>query len=67
MLQDVEAGRPVELDVLLSAPREVAQWLGLETRAIDDLLGLSRLFARSRGLYPGPSEDISTPLRDLIK
>ena len=55
MLQDVEAGRPVELDVLLSAPREIAQWLGIETPAMDSLLGLARLFARSRGLYPEPS------------
>jgi 2-dehydropantoate 2-reductase len=52
MLQDVEAGRPVELDALLSAPREVSQWLGIETPAMDSLLGLARLFARSRGLYP---------------
>jgi 2-dehydropantoate 2-reductase len=59
MLQDVEAGRPVELDVLLSAPREVAQWLGIGTPAMDSLLGLARLFARSRGLYPEPSKDIS--------
>jgi 2-dehydropantoate 2-reductase len=59
MLQDVEAGRPVELDVLLSAPREVAQWLGIETPAMDSLLGLSRLFARSRGLYLESGEAIS--------
>ena len=52
MLQDVEAGRPIELDVLLSAPREIAQWLGIETLAMDGLLGLARLFGRSRGLYP---------------
>jgi 2-dehydropantoate 2-reductase len=60
MLQDVEAGRPIELDALLSAPREVAQWLGIETPAMDSLLGLARLFARSRGLYPEPVTDIST-------
>jgi 2-dehydropantoate 2-reductase len=59
MLQDVEAGRPVELDVLLSAPREIAQWLGIETPAMDGLLGLARLFARSRGLYPESGNDIS--------
>jgi 2-dehydropantoate 2-reductase len=27
-------------------------WLGIETPAMDSLLGLARLFARSRGLYP---------------
>jgi 2-dehydropantoate 2-reductase len=59
MLQDVEAGRPVELNVLLSAPCEVAQWLGIETPAMDGLLGLARLFARSRGLYPEAVKDIS--------
>ena len=59
MLQDVEAGRPVELDVLLSAPREIAQWLAIETPAMDGLLGLARLFARSRGLYPEPGQDIA--------
>jgi 2-dehydropantoate 2-reductase len=58
MLQDVEAGRPIELDVLLSAPREIAQWLGIETPAIDGLLGLARLFGRSRGLYPEAVKDI---------
>jgi len=30
----------------------VAQWLGIETPAMDALLGLTRLFGRSRGLYP---------------
>ncbi|MBM6583746.1 2-dehydropantoate 2-reductase [Microvirga sp. BT689] len=58
MLQDVEAGRPIELDVLLSAPREIAQWLGIETPAMDSLLGLARLFGRSRGLYPEAVKDI---------
>ncbi|ANY83179.1 2-dehydropantoate 2-reductase (plasmid) [Microvirga ossetica] len=58
MLQDVEAGRPIELDVLLSAPREIAQWLGIETPAMDGLLGLARLFGRSRGLYPEAVKDI---------
>lgn len=52
MLQDVEAGRPLELDQLLSAPREIAELLGAATPNLDALLGLSRLFAQSRGLYP---------------
>ena len=52
MLQDVEAGRPVEIDVLLSAPREIGVALGLPTPYMDALLGLARLQARVRGLYP---------------
>lgn len=51
MLQDVEAGRPIELDALLGAPREIAQQLGLATPAMDALLGLTRVFAQARGVY----------------
>lgn len=52
MLQDAEAGRPLELDQLLGAPREIAKLLNIPTPDIDALLGLSRLFAQSHGLYP---------------
>jgi 2-dehydropantoate 2-reductase len=52
MLQDVEAGRSVELDALVSAVREIGQKVGEPTPHIDILLGLSRLHARERGLYP---------------
>jgi 2-dehydropantoate 2-reductase len=52
MLQDVEAGRAIELDALVTAVREIGQRLGLPTQNIDILLGLTRLFGRVRGLYP---------------
>jgi len=52
MLQDVEAGRQVEIDALVAAPREIAQRVVVATPAMDALLGLSRLFAQTRGLYP---------------
>lgn len=52
MLQDAEGGRALEIDQLLSAPREIASHLGLATPSIDALLGITRLFARERGLYP---------------
>jgi len=52
MLQDVEAGRALELDALLAAPREIAARVDVATPAMDALLGLTRLFARMRGLYP---------------
>lgn len=51
MLQDVEAGRAIELDLQLSAPREIAQRLGVPTPYMDALLGLARLFGESQGLY----------------
>ena len=53
MLQDVEAGKPLEIDALLTVVREIAQHVGIETPKLDALLGLSRVFARVRGLYPG--------------
>ncbi|MEY4752746.1 MAG: hypothetical protein RJA44_421 [Pseudomonadota bacterium] len=52
MLQDVEAGRPIELDAIVAAVQELAQRLGIATPNIDALLGLTRLFAQARGLYP---------------
>ena len=52
MLQDVEAGRSVELDALVTVVREMAQRIGLTTPFIDALLGLARLHARVQGLYP---------------
>jgi 2-dehydropantoate 2-reductase len=52
MLQDVEGGRPVELDALVSAVREIGQKVDERTPNIDILLGLARLHARERGLYP---------------
>jgi 2-dehydropantoate 2-reductase len=54
MLQDVEASRPIELDTLVAAVREVGQRLGLPTPHTDALLGLTRLMAQTRGLYPAP-------------
>ncbi len=51
MLQDVEAGKPVELDALVSAVRELGQLTGVATPFTDALLGLARLNARMRGLY----------------
>jgi 2-dehydropantoate 2-reductase len=52
MLQDAEAGRPLELDSVVAAVREIGQHLGVGTPNIDALLGLTRLMARQRGLYP---------------
>jgi 2-dehydropantoate 2-reductase len=52
MLQDVEAGRPIELDGIVTAVHEIGLRVGVPTPNIDALLGLTRLFGRVRGLYP---------------
>jgi len=51
MLQDVEAGKAVELDALVTVVRELGQLTGVATPFTDALLGLSRLHAQVRGLY----------------
>jgi 2-dehydropantoate 2-reductase len=50
MLQDVEAGRPLELNSLVASVREIGQHLGLATPHTDAMLGLTRLMAQTRGL-----------------
>jgi len=51
MLQDMEAGKPVELDALVTVVKELGALTGVATPFTDALLGLSRLQARVRGLY----------------
>jgi 2-dehydropantoate 2-reductase len=50
MLQDVEAGRPIELEALVGAPREIAARHGIATPALDRLYRVTRLMAESLGL-----------------
>ncbi len=52
MLQDSLAGRALELDALVSAVHEIGNRFGVPMPNIGALLGLTRLMARERGLYP---------------
>ncbi|HEX7890912.1 MAG TPA: 2-dehydropantoate 2-reductase [Ramlibacter sp.] len=51
MLQDVEAGKPVEIDALVTVVQEMGEMTGVATPFTDALLGLARLHARVHGLY----------------
>ena len=51
MLQDVEAGRAIELDAIVGAVREIGERLEMHTPNIDALLGLTRLLGQSKSLY----------------
>jgi 2-dehydropantoate 2-reductase len=51
MLQDVEAGKGVELDALVTVVKELGELTQVPTPYTDALLGLARLHARVRGLY----------------
>ncbi len=52
MLQDAQAGRALEIDAIITAVHEIGARLGIDTPNIGALLGLTRLMARQRGLYP---------------
>jgi 2-dehydropantoate 2-reductase len=51
MLQDVEAGKAVELDALVTVVKELGELTAVATPFTDALLGLARLHARVHGLY----------------
>ena len=50
MLQDVEAGRTIELEALLGAPKEIAERLGVPTPQLDRLYSMTRLMGENLGL-----------------
>jgi 2-dehydropantoate 2-reductase len=52
MLQDAEAGRPLELDAIVGVVHELGERLSVPTPNIDALFGLARLYGRVHGLYP---------------
>ncbi len=61
MLQDIERGRPMEIDALVGAVAELGTFTGIATPAIDAVLALVRQLGRQRGCYqdPGGLEPIS--------
>ena len=52
MLQDLDKGRPIELDALLSAVQEMGRLVDVETPIIDTVLGLTQQMGRVAGVYP---------------
>jgi len=53
MLQDLERGRPMEIDPIVTAVQELGRLAGRPTPGIDLVLNLLRCLARSRGCYAG--------------
>ena len=51
MLQDLNQGRPMEIDALVASVQELGRVTGVPTPTIDTVLGLIRLRARTAGLY----------------
>ena len=55
MLQDLESGRPLEIDALLTSVQEMGRLAGVETPYIDTVLGLVQQLGRSLNVYPPSS------------
>ncbi len=53
MLQDLELGRPMEIDALVTAVRDIGRLVGVATPTIDTVLALVRQRAREAGCYGG--------------
>jgi 2-dehydropantoate 2-reductase len=53
ILQDLMAGRPMEIDALYSVPLEMARMVGVATPTLDLLVSLIKVKARAKGLYAG--------------
>jgi 2-dehydropantoate 2-reductase len=51
MLQDLDAGRPMEIDALIRSVQELGRIVDLPTATIDTVLALIALRARVEGLY----------------
>lgn len=53
ILQDLEAGRPMEIDPLYGVPLELARLHGIATPTLDLLVAMIKVKARAAGLYNG--------------
>ena len=62
MLQDLERGRQLEIDALLTVVQEMGRLVDMETPHIDSVLSLIQQLGRTQGLYPvfperGPDDE----------
>jgi 2-dehydropantoate 2-reductase len=53
ILQDLLAGRPMEIDALYTVPLEMARMTGVPTPTLDLLVALIKVRAQAAGLYQG--------------
>lgn len=62
MLQDLEAGKAMEIDALVTAVQEMGKITGKPTPTIDIVLGLVQQLAMNQGLYPTYPQKEATSL-----
>ncbi|MCY4190384.1 MAG: 2-dehydropantoate 2-reductase [Rhodospirillaceae bacterium] len=63
MLQDLDAGRSMEIDALVSVVQEVGSLTGIPTPTIDGVAALVKQLARVNGLYP---QEMACPTRSPL-
>jgi 2-dehydropantoate 2-reductase len=51
MLQDLERGRSLEIDAIVTVVQELGQLTGVQTPVVDTILALAQERGRSAGLY----------------
>ena len=56
-LQDLDAGKAMEIDALVTVVQELGRIAGIGTPCIDLVLGLVQQLGRTRGLYPAVPPD----------
>jgi 2-dehydropantoate 2-reductase len=62
MLQDLDRGRPMEIDAIVAVVQELGRMTGVPTPTIDAVLALVRLRAETAGLYTRSSPTVvATP------
>lgn len=59
MLQDLERGRPLEIDALLTAVQEMGRLVDLDTPYIDSVLALVQQMGQVAGVYPTFPQPVS--------
>jgi len=59
MLQDLESGKAMEIDALVTAVQELGQVTNTPTPMIDTVLALVRQLALTQGLYPGAASGVA--------
>ncbi len=53
ILQDLELGRPMEIDGIFDAPLEMARLTGVAAPTLEMVVALMKVRARAAGLYAG--------------
>jgi 2-dehydropantoate 2-reductase len=65
MLQDLERGRPLEIDAMLTSVQEIGRLVELDTPHIDAVLALVQQLGRTQGLYPTFPDSARAPAEEV--